>query len=144
MAINPNNSSQLHNGAPLPDDVQENMGKAFGRDFSQVRVHSNASAAATGGAKAHTIGQNILFAPGQYAPGSSHGNKLIAHELTHVAQQGGNGMQKPETIAKAEQELSAHSVAGGGAAAVKGPSEPSRFKRAMNKARDAARNLRNR
>jgi hypothetical protein len=60
-------------------------------DFSQVRVHSDPLAAAAANAVnafAFTAGSHLVFGPGQYAPQAASGRELIAHELTHVLQQG--------------------------------------------------------
>ncbi len=68
------------------------MEPRFGHDFSRVRVHADASAAAAAqsvNARAYTLGQDIAFGAGQYAPGTAQGRRLLAHELTHVVQQGG-------------------------------------------------------
>ena len=62
----------------------------FGHDFSRVRVHSDRTAAHSAdsvGALAYTVGHNVVFAENQYSPGSAAGNRLLAHELTHVVQQ---------------------------------------------------------
>ncbi len=78
---------------------------AFGRDFSDVRVHTGAGdarAAAEVGARAYTLGPNIVFGPGQYRPGTEAGRRLLAHELTHVVQQRGGA--EPETLHRAEVE----------------------------------------
>lgn len=59
-------------------------------DFSGVRIHTNAQAAASShavNARAYTVGQHIVFGEGRYAPGSSVGQKLLAHELAHTVQQ---------------------------------------------------------
>jgi hypothetical protein len=67
------------------------MEPRFGHDFSQVRVHSGPVAEQSArevNANAYTVGRNIVFAGGQYAPHTAEGQKLIAHELTHVVQQG--------------------------------------------------------
>ncbi len=59
-------------------------------DFSQVRVHSDAKAAESArsvNARAYTVGHDVVFGPGQYAHGTSGGQRLLAHELTHVVQQ---------------------------------------------------------
>lgn len=64
----------------------------FGHDFSRVRVHDGAQAsrsAAAVSARAYTVGHHVVFASGQYRPGSTAGRRLIAHELTHVLQQTG-------------------------------------------------------
>jgi outer membrane protein OmpA-like peptidoglycan-associated protein len=65
-------------------------------DFSHVRVHANpqaAESAAAVNALAYTVGHDVVFGAGQYAPHSKTGRRLIAHELTHVVQQarGGTG-----------------------------------------------------
>src|SRR5262245_17380275 len=64
----------------------------FGHDFSDVRVHTGGSASETArslNALAYTSGQHVVFAPGQYSPETETGKRLLAHELTHVVQQGG-------------------------------------------------------
>lgn len=63
----------------------------FGHDFSRVRVHADARAAESAwavNALAYTVGQDVVFGFGQYAPKSSAGGRLLAHELMHVVQQG--------------------------------------------------------
>ncbi len=60
-------------------------------DFSDVRIHDSPQAAASANAinaRAYTVGNSIAFASGQYAPDSTNGQTLLAHELTHVVQQG--------------------------------------------------------
>jgi hypothetical protein len=67
------------------------MEPRFGHDFSKVRVHTDTNAAESSrsvNALAYTIGQDVVFGVGQYAPHTDSGKKLIAHELTHVVQQG--------------------------------------------------------
>lgn len=76
-------------GEPLPKDVRAKFEPKFGADFSNVRIHRDAAAAETASAlkaKAYTSGEHISFAAGQYAPGTSAGDRLMAHELTHVGQ----------------------------------------------------------
>ncbi len=78
-------------GQSLDRPTRTFMEQRFGRDFSQIRVHSDARAAESAKAVnsfAYTVGTNLVFGRGQYAPASLSGQKLIAHELTHVAQQG--------------------------------------------------------
>lgn len=68
------------------------MESRFGHDFSQVRVHTDTQAAESAqavNALAYTIGQNVVFGAGRYAPHTNEGRRLIAHELTHVIQQEG-------------------------------------------------------
>lgn len=80
-------------GQLLDQATRSQMESRFGHDFSRVRVHTDARAAESAravGALAYTVGRNMVFARGQYAPGSDAGRKLLAHELTHVRQQEGN------------------------------------------------------
>jgi hypothetical protein len=66
------------------------MEPRFGHDFSRVRVHTDARAAHSAmavSALAYTSGRDIVFAKGQYAPGTEAGKRLLAHELAHVVQQ---------------------------------------------------------
>jgi len=77
-------------GRPLDPATRGFFEPRFGFDLGQVRVHhenSAADAAKSVGARAFTVGENIVFARGEFAPTSSHGRHLIAHELAHVAQQ---------------------------------------------------------
>src|SRR5262249_43839376 len=69
-------------GEPLDASARAFFEPRFGRDFSQVRVHVDNRAAESVQsieALAYTVGQHIVFAPGQYAPGSDHGGRLLAH-----------------------------------------------------------------
>jgi hypothetical protein len=77
-------------GRPLADDVRKPLEDRFGHDFSQVRIHADARAAdsaRTLRADAFTVGQHIAFRAGKYAPYTSAGRELLAHELTHSVQQ---------------------------------------------------------
>jgi hypothetical protein len=68
------------------------MEPRFGRDFSQVRVHTDSQAAKSAeavNALAYTVGRDVVFGAGEYRPGSDAGRGLLAHELTHVEQQSG-------------------------------------------------------
>ena len=79
-------------GEPLPESSRAFFEPRFGRDLSGVRIHSNAIAAESArtlNALAYTVGQDIVFGAGQYAPAREDGRRLLAHELTHVLQQGG-------------------------------------------------------
>jgi len=78
-------------GQDLDGGVQTSLGEAMGQDFSEVRVHTSKEADTLNqelGARAFTTGQDVFFREGEYDPHSSAGKELIAHELTHVAQQG--------------------------------------------------------
>jgi hypothetical protein len=77
-------------GRPLETDTRGDMEQHFGHDFSQVRVHADAQAERSARdvhADAYAVGNDIVFAPGKYAPRSAEGKQLLAHELTHTVQQ---------------------------------------------------------
>jgi len=81
-------------GAQLPRATRDQMEPRFGADFGAVRVHSDSRAHALAqvlDARAFTFGSEIFFAKGEFAPESDEGKYLIAHELTHVVQQGHAG-----------------------------------------------------
>ena len=80
-------------GQGLADNVREPMEQAFGTDFSSVKVHTDGQSDVLNrslNARAFTTGQDIFFKQGEYQPGSKQGQELLAHELTHVVQQGGS------------------------------------------------------
>jgi len=77
-------------GRPLEPATRGFMESRFGHDFSQVRVHTDGRAAESAravDALAYTVGRDIVFAAGRYRAGAAAGNRLLAHELTHVVQQ---------------------------------------------------------
>lgn len=86
-------------GQPLDLNTRAFMESRFGHDFSQVRVHTDTKAAESAwavNALAYTVGRDVVFGTGQYAPHSTEGRRLVAHELTHVIQQvadAGNSLQ---------------------------------------------------
>lgn len=85
-------SMQAGSAGGLDGTTRGFMEGRFGRDFSDVRVHDGARAAAAAdalGARAFTVGRDMFFARGQYRPHSHEGRQLVAHELTHTVQQGG-------------------------------------------------------
>jgi Domain of unknown function (DUF4157) len=78
-------------GRPLEPALRGSMESAFGADFGAVRVHDGPQGHGLSeavSARAFTTGSDVFFANGQYSPGSRSGRELIAHELTHVLQQG--------------------------------------------------------
>jgi hypothetical protein len=86
-------------GQPLDENTRAFMEPRFGHDFSQVRVHTDSRAAESAravNALAYSVGRKVVFGTGQYAPATSTGKQLLAHELTHVVQQ---GQQDLSTIA---------------------------------------------
>jgi hypothetical protein len=77
-------------GRPLDATARRALEPRLGHDFSKVRIHADARAAASAravGAAAYTVGPDIAFAEGQYQPATPRGQRLLAHELTHVVQQ---------------------------------------------------------
>lgn len=95
-------------GRPLASEALGEMSTAFGRDFGQVRVHTDEPAAQMSrdlDAQAFTHGRDIYFSQGRFDPGSREGRHLLAHELTHVVQQTGSegapAVQREETAADA-------------------------------------------
>jgi|GEM_PF-1419119 len=77
-------------GQSLDRTTRSSMEQAFGADFSNVRVHADGNAHQLNqslNARAFTTGQDIYFKQGEYQPNSQTGQKLLAHELTHVVQQ---------------------------------------------------------
>ncbi len=94
-------------GRPLDGATRSFMEPRFGHDFSRVRVHTDAQAAESAravNALAYTVGQHVVFDYGHYRPGAPDGRRLLAHELTHVAQ-GGDGSlrRKAKTAADVPQ-----------------------------------------
>lgn len=78
-------------GQELESGVKESLGAAMGRDFSDVRVHTSPESDELNqqlGATAFTTGSDVFFSDGAYEPDTSGGQELLAHELTHVVQQG--------------------------------------------------------
>ncbi len=95
----------MHGGSPLPAPARSFFERRFGHDFSDVRIHTGGRAdgmAQSLGARAFTLGNDIAFASGQFAPQTSEGRHLLAHELTHTLQQRRNHNQiqrlKVETV----------------------------------------------
>jgi len=111
-------------GRPLDNATRAEMESRFGYDFAGVRVHTDEKAARSAraiDALSYTAGNDIAFAQGQYAPGTPRGRRLLAHELTHVAQQSRTSPEGDLSIAAtdspAEREadaVSAKVAAGGG------------------------------
>ncbi len=88
-------------GQPLDAGTRAFMEPRFGHDFSQVRVHTDAKAAESAravNAMAYTVGRDVVFASRQYAPATTHGRRLLAHELTHTIQQQNSIHQLPSRL----------------------------------------------
>ncbi|MCF6404963.1 DUF4157 domain-containing protein [Chitinophaga filiformis] len=102
---------QRGDGALLPRDVRNEMSESIGADFSNVRIHTGEKAAALSdeiGAQAFTHGNDVYFNSGKYDTDSSAGKHLLAHELTHVVQQGA----APAIEGKASSVPAAHATPG--------------------------------
>lgn len=81
-------------GEPLDAALRADMEARFGRSFGQVRIHAGPEAGRSAlelNANAFTVGSDIAFAPGRYAPHTGAGRRLLAHELAHVVQQQRSG-----------------------------------------------------
>ncbi|MEK6337405.1 MAG: DUF4157 domain-containing protein [Acidobacteriota bacterium] len=115
----------LHSpGQPLDSQARAATEPRFDNDFSRVRVHSDAKAAEsaqTVSARAYAVGRNIVFGPGQYAPETSAGKELLAHELAHVVQQGQTtpafeplAISSPGDRGEREADSAAHQFVAGG------------------------------
>jgi hypothetical protein len=77
-------------GRPLDAVTHDFMGRGFGADFGDVRIHTDTEAAQSAAAvhaRAYTVGSNIVFGAGQFDPAGAGGRHLLAHELAHVVQQ---------------------------------------------------------
>ena len=99
-------------GLPLPPNQRHFFESRMGQDFSGVRIHTDSKAADTAQtiqAKAFTLGNNIVFNTGQYSHDNQEGKKLLAHELTHVVQQGDLGhralQRSPGPVNSASYEI---------------------------------------
>jgi Domain of unknown function (DUF4157) len=90
-------------GQPLDADARMFFEQRFGHDFSRVRIHTDARAEESAqrvNALAYTVGHNLVFAPGRYAPVTTEGRRLLAHELTHVVQQSAMPLGSHSEIAR--------------------------------------------
>jgi hypothetical protein len=102
-AVSGNVQSAIHGkttgGEPLAADVRAHMEPRFNADFSNVRVHHDAESASLNNqlsARAFTYQNHIFFSRDQYQPGTSGGQHLLAHELTHTIQQGHSVQRSPQ------------------------------------------------
>jgi hypothetical protein len=118
--LTPAPAARPHGGRSLDAATLATMQARFGQDFSGVRIHTDETAAQSADARdtrAFSQGADLVFGRGQYSPATPDGQRLIAHELAHVAQQqqgdgiSGNG-GSPETRAEtaAQQVMHGHRV----------------------------------
>ncbi|MDX1812185.1 MAG: DUF4157 domain-containing protein, partial [Gammaproteobacteria bacterium] len=86
-------------GNLISESTRNKMESYFNHDFSEVQIHTDSTAgklAQAAGANAFTMGNNIYFNEGKYNTNSSEGERLLAHELTHVVQQNGEEFNSPQ------------------------------------------------
>lgn len=119
-------------GGGLPAELRTGLAAALGSGLDGVRVHSGPESAAAAerlDARAFTVGQDIHFGAGEYAPGSAAGDHLIAHEVAHTVQAGRDGsadvhasarVAAPGDACEVEAETFADAFMAGGTAAVTG------------------------
>jgi antitoxin component HigA of HigAB toxin-antitoxin module len=101
------------NGRPLSESVRSYFEPRFASDFSDVRVHTGEEATESAraiNAKAFTFGNHIVFDQAEYSPDSESGQRLLAHELTHVVQQNGADVSTPSSAQKIMREEAAEQV----------------------------------
>ena len=106
----------MSGGEPLPRALRDDFEPRFGRDLGGVRLHTGGQAQSTAralSAQAFTHGSHIAFAGGRYQPDSAAGRRLIAHELTHVLQQGAAPAPAVQRQPEAEAETPAEQSAEG-------------------------------
>ena len=115
-------------GRPLEPTLRQDMEQRFGYDLSSVRVHSGAAAEKSArdvNANAYTVGHDIVFGAGRFAPDAHAGRRLLAHELVHVVQQGGaTGLGRTNAPGTVSTQL-LHRDPKAGAVAAAAPSPPS-------------------
>jgi hypothetical protein len=110
--------SGVGNCQTLPSDILGDTRRQFGFDFSATKLYASedANASADGlGAKAYTVGSNIVFGSNRYQPFQSSGRTLIAHELTHVVQQSSESAthHMPDSQSEAEAKTASSAFAEG-------------------------------
>lgn len=108
-------------GTALDQGIRDRFAADLGDSLTDVHIHADAGAdslARSVSARAFTTGSDVFFASGEYRPGTSAGDRLIAHELTHVVQQRGAPASGPMTVAdphdalESEAEAVAREIAG--------------------------------
>ena len=108
-------------GHPLDPGTRAFIEPRFGRNFSDVRLHTGSEAnkgASAVSARAYTIGNDIVLGMGEHSPQTAEGRHLLAHELTHVLQQRAgarpaNGMSAPGDAFERQADAVADAIAGG-------------------------------
>jgi hypothetical protein len=106
-------NSSKGSGGPLPGETQSFMESRFGADFSGVRIHTGNDAIQLNRSihsDAFTHGNDIYFNKNQYEPQSRAGQQLLAHELTHVVQQGATSQIHRKTSVSVQNRLSGNRI----------------------------------
>jgi hypothetical protein len=115
-------ASQLSGGDRLDVQTRDWMESRFGESFDEVRIHTDSRAAQMADAlqaSAFTVDRDIVFGEGQFAPQTTEGKRLLAHELAHVVQQRGTvGALAGEKSAEGDADKAAHTIASGSKAVV--------------------------
>jgi hypothetical protein len=104
-------------GQKLDDSTREKVGGGLGDSLQDVRVHTDDHAnslAHSVSARAFTTGSDVYFAKGEHNPGSSEGQQLLAHELTHVVQQRGAATSGPLQVSQPGDALENEAEAAAG------------------------------
>ena len=104
-------------GQKLDDNSREKIGGGLGDSLHDVRVHTDDHAnslAQSVSARAFTTGSDVYFAKGEHSPGSSEGQQLLAHELTHVVQQRGAATSGPLQVSQPGDALENEAEAAAG------------------------------
>jgi hypothetical protein len=104
-------------GTALDGAIRDRYGSGLGDPLTDVRVHADADAdvlARSVSARAFTVGSDLYFARDEYRPGTSRGDRLLAHELTHVVQQRGSSTSGPLTVSDPGDALEAEADAAAG------------------------------
>lgn len=122
-------------GRPLDGPTRSYLEGRIGHSFRDVRIHTDTAAARSARAvraDAYTVGNQIVFAEGRYRPDTASGLRLLAHEITHVAQQGLTSAPStgPTRVAEADHACEAeahrlsHTVISGASATPVGRASP--------------------
>jgi hypothetical protein len=121
--INQDVAGRFSQGAPLDAEIRQRYESKLGASLADVRIHTGAQASASADAldaDAYTVGRDIVFGAGRYAPKSSEGKRLLAHELAHVVQQRTNtgagaslAVSHPGNSAEREADRAADSLVAG-------------------------------
>jgi hypothetical protein len=119
---------QLYGGRELEESTRDLMESRFGERFADVRIHTGHRAAETADAlhsRAFTVGEDIVFAEGEFAPETTEGQRLLAHELAHVVQQRRtDGIVAGDRETERDAHDAAHEVDAGGTPRVRERAEP--------------------